>query len=159
MRCPCLSRHAAVILGGISEAFDLTREDPRVLERYGVPYHLDPCRALESLRRLEDLLPRVERLQPSHGPTLGPDDALDVIDANRESIESAIDAVREALRQSPQTIDEIVKHVVREVGGLMEAGFLMLIETTVRGIISCLRRRGEVEAIVEGGGLLWGLTA
>jgi glyoxylase-like metal-dependent hydrolase (beta-lactamase superfamily II) len=130
----------------------------RVLERYGVPYHLDPCRALESLERLEDMLSRVERIQPSHGPLLSPDEAADVIKANKASIEGAIEAVRGALKNGPLPAGEVTGRVVGRLGGLKEAGFLMLIETTVRGILSCLRREGEVEPIVENGRLLWRLT-
>jgi glyoxylase-like metal-dependent hydrolase (beta-lactamase superfamily II) len=128
---------------------------PRVLERYGIPYHLDSCTALKSLERLEDMISRVERIQPSHGPLLSPEEAADVIEANKTSIERAIEAVREAIKAGPLEVGEITGHVVEKLGAMRDPGFLMLIETTVRGILSCLRRRGEAEPIVEKGRILW----
>jgi glyoxylase-like metal-dependent hydrolase (beta-lactamase superfamily II) len=130
----------------------------RVLERYGVPYHLDPCLALETLDDLERVLPRVEAVQPSHGPRLPSSEAAGLIEANRRAIQKLLDAVRDSVSGEPQPAQAVAARIARASGARAEPGMLMLVEATVRGALSCLHSRGLVEPVSVEGMVSWRLV-
>ena len=128
----------------------------RVLERYGTPYHLDPCTALESLSQIEKVLPRLEALQPSHGPKLPAGEAVGLLDANRAAIERMLDIVLEEASKSPLSASQAAASVSKRMGAQYEPGMLMLVEATVRGALACLHAKGLLEPVATGsGGLVW----
>ncbi len=127
----------------------------RVLERYGAPYHLDPCVALESLGVIEGMLPRLEAVQPSHGPLTPAPEAQGLIDANRGAIQALLNLILEETGREPLDSGEIAARAASRLGAVPEPGMLMLIEATVRGSLACLSRQGLVEARVEAGRLAW----
>ena len=125
----------------------------RVLERYQLPYHLDPCGARESLRRLMGL--DWEVLVPGHGPVLPRGEALGLIERNIEAIDTAVARVEEALRGLREAgLHEIASRVLRpgEAGG---PGMYMLLEQTLRGLLACLAEQGAAEPVLGEEGLRW----
>ncbi|MEB2836883.1 MAG: MBL fold metallo-hydrolase [Desulfurococcales archaeon] len=129
----------------------------RVLERYGVPYHLDPCRALESLDALEGLLAGAGRLQPAHGPALQAGEARGLVEANRRAIKGLMDSILETLGEGQASSSELAAAIASRLGARGEPGMLMLVETTTRGALACLHERGLVEPVASGG-LRWRLA-
>ena len=125
---------------------------PRVLDTYGVPYHLDPCMAADSLRRLLDMIDGVEALVPSHGPVARGEEARRLVEANLARVEEAWDRLLGILRE-PASIGEAAAALARHYGVEATPGLLLLLETAVRGYIAC--RRSEVEAVTSDRGVLW----
>jgi len=124
----------------------------RVLERYAVPYHLDPCRALESLDTLERYAREGYTVQPSHGPSARGEEALSMVEANRSAIKGLLERVENCL-ETPRTLDSLARCAVPgEPPGA--PGLALLVQTAVRGALACLHARGRVSARPVGPGLV-----
>ncbi|MCE4599424.1 MAG: MBL fold metallo-hydrolase [Desulfurococcales archaeon] len=126
----------------------------RVLDNYGVPYHFNPCMALDSLKHLLDISGEVNYLVPSHGPVVGGDGIKRLVEVNIGRLEDAWRLVREMLTTS-LTISEIAGKLASSYGVEPSPSLLLLLETAVRGYISCMR--DKVEAVIEEGVLKWRL--
>lgn len=122
-----------------------------VLKRYPLPYHLDPCTALESLERIrrEDW----DILVPGHGPVLEREEALALIGENEEAVRRLLESVEEIAGEGASS-EEITRRLV--AGRAPDSpGMYMLLEQTVRGALSCLARQGRVEPRAGPEGLAW----
>ncbi len=122
-----------------------------VLQRYALPYHRDPCIALESLDRIEGL--GVETLVPGHGPVTKSNDIPVLVDANKSKIQETLARVQAILAERPHSMDELLARVVDKPAET--PGLHMLLEQILRGTLLCLSRQGMVGALVEGGILKW----
>ena len=122
-----------------------------VLQRYPLPYHLDPCTALESLERIR--MEDWDVLVPGHGPVLQREEALRLVEENEEAVRRLLEKVKE-LAARGATSEEITRTLV--AGRAPESpGMYMLLEQTVRGSLSCLARQGLVEPSAGQEGLIW----
>lgn len=112
----------------------------KVLENYLVPYHRDPCMALESLERLTAA--EFDVLVPGHGPVVERGPAMDLINVNMRIIRGFLDKLLEEAGAG-KTYQEILNAVVagRSVNS---SGEYLLVEQSVRGGLACLAGRGLV---------------
>ncbi len=131
----------------------------RVLQKYGVPYHKYPCDSMESLGRLSSAISRYDHVVPGHGPIVRGHEAGALIDLNLSALRSLVERVEEALR-SPSDVREIVQYVARaHPDASWTPDNLMLLEASVKGVIRCLRAKGELAEEVSDGVLRWRLRA
>ena len=127
----------------------------RVIARYGFPYHRQPCRSLETLRRLGDLASRADRVVMSHGPLVKGGDVGPLVELNAQSLSRLEDLVRDLL-SSPATLEEVTLGVLSKISiQELTVDVVMLLQETVKGFIGCMRERGEVEPLVGARGLMW----
>ncbi|MCE4611684.1 MAG: MBL fold metallo-hydrolase [Desulfurococcales archaeon] len=126
----------------------------KVLERYGAPYHFDPCQALETLEGLLDSLGRYERLQPSHGPLVAGGDAFRLVEANIEAVKGLLEGLKGVLRE-PASLEEASMRLAPALRVPPEPPVLLLFQATLRGALSCLHARGEVEVLQGGYRVRW----
>ena len=136
---------------GILYAADSVFGD-RVLSRYAVPYHLDPCVAMESLRTIEEYASKGYAIQPSHGPLVRGDEATSMVEANRRAVGAFLERVEECLGE-PRTLDSLARCSLKG-SPPPGAGLALLVSTAVRGAIACLHRQGLVEARPAGPGVV-----
>ncbi len=137
--------------GGVLYAADAIFGD-RVLERYVLPYHRDPCQALETLESLDPY--SFEAIVPGHGPVVRGDEAARLIDANIQAIRGSLDRLLDVLGE-PSTLGDILVRLVGDLSRTGGPGLYMLVEQSLRGMLLCLQRRGLVEASLGPRGLLW----
>jgi len=137
--------------GGVLYAGDALFGD-KVLERYVLPYHRDPCRALETLQALDPY--RYEAIVPGHGPVVSGDEAARLVEANIEAIQGSLDRLLGLLDQ-PSTLGELARGLIGPGGRAGSVGLYMLLEQSLRGMLLCLQRRGLVVAELSGEGLVW----
>ncbi|MEB3860991.1 MAG: MBL fold metallo-hydrolase [Desulfurococcales archaeon] len=138
--------------GGVLYAAD-SIFGPRVLDTYGVPYHFNPCRALRTLEWIRDNLGgRIEVLVPSHGLPARGGEAEALVDANLDRVRDAGDALLDILSE-PRSVGEAAYMLASRYNVSPGPGMLMLVETAVKGYISCMRER--FEASVGPRGVLW----
>ncbi len=127
---------------------------PRVLERYLLPYHRDPCMALETISRIEGL--DYEVLVPGHGPRQDRGSASELVEANRRAVESLVESVESLLGETPRTPGEILERLAAgRLDPESKPGLVMLLEQTVRGTLACLARRGRARPAVTPSGVGW----
>ncbi len=126
----------------------------KVLEKFGAPYHFDPCTALKTIEKLHDTMGRYDAVQPSHGPLLKGGEAEKVIEANRNAVRRLLDLVREALERG-YTLDEAARHVARGMNAPSDPGLLLLVQATVHGALACLHAKGEADPRTENGLVRW----
>jgi len=137
--------------GGVLYAGDALFGD-KVLERYALPYHRDTCRALETLEALDPY--RYEAIVPGHGPVVSGDAARGLVDKNIASLKLALDRVVEALSE-PASLEALARRLLGDAPPAGSVGLYMLLEQSLRGMLLCLARRGLVEAVLEGGFVVW----
>lgn len=142
--------------GGVVYAGDAVF-GPRVLDSYAVPYHADPCLALESLDRLASMSWGDQWLVPSHGPAVRGREAEDMIEANISRVKEAWSVIEGELGRGERTPGELAAAISARLlrGGGAKPGLLMLVETAVRGYLGC--RGGEVEPLVTPRGIAFRL--
>ncbi|MCE4602112.1 MAG: MBL fold metallo-hydrolase [Desulfurococcales archaeon] len=138
--------------GGVLYAAD-SIFGPRVLDTYGVPYHFNPCRALKTLEWLRDSLgDRFEILVPSHGPLVRGGEAEALVESNLERVRGAGEALLDILSE-PRSVGEAAYLLASRYSVSPSPERLMLIETAVKGYISCMR--GTFEASAGTRGVMW----
>ena len=141
---------------GVFYAGDLVFGD-RVLARYPVPYHLEPCVSYDSIKKLENLyLSGVVRvLVPGHGPVVKDEAISEIINANLESINQFKEKIIEALTMQDYTLEGLVGLFVKERE--ISPGLYMLASNSLKGMLTCLLKEKRVEAYVENDKLYWRL--
>ncbi len=139
---------------GVFYAGDLVFGD-KVLERYPVPYHLDPCVSYDSIRKLESLYESgvIKVLVPGHGPVVKGDAIREMLDANLDSIKGFRERVLDALTSKEYTLDDLVGFFIE--GRELSPGLYMLASNSLKGMLTCLLKEKIVEAFVEGNKLYW----
>ncbi len=125
---------------------------PRVLETYGVPYHFNPCMAEDTLESLLDYAGSIEALVPSHGPIARGDEIRGIVEMNLERVRDAWSRILDILVE-PRTVGEVAYLLASGYGVEPSPGMLMLVETAVKGYISCRRDYFEVSSSPRG--VLW----
>jgi len=125
----------------------------RVLERYALPYHRDPCTALESLDSIAGYSPNV--LVPGHGPPVKGQEALELVNLNKARIAGMLESVEAAIGEGPATVGEVLAAAAGGVDASTPPGLAMLLEQTVRGALACLARRGRAKPVATARGLGW----
>jgi glyoxylase-like metal-dependent hydrolase (beta-lactamase superfamily II) len=128
----------------------------KVLEKFGIPYHKMPCKALETLRKLGSLLGKYEYVVPGHGPIVKGGEAGPLIDINERRVQEFIEGVRGSLR-SPSSVDEVLRAVCQGLKASCTPENSMLIGASIKGLIRCLRDEGVLEPDLSEGTLRWRL--
>lgn len=153
-----MGHHGYLLEDGVFYAGDSLFGD-QVIYRYGVPYHLDTFRALETLEdTLAKLADEGHLIVPSHGPPSQGEEVQSLIELNAQRLRDTIDAVRRLIAREPLTLSEIVAGLHKTFSVEPTPTSLLLIETGARGVIAGLYTRGEAEPTVAGGLLKWRLT-
>ncbi|NPV88214.1 MBL fold metallo-hydrolase [Coprothermobacteraceae bacterium] len=118
-----------------------------ILAKYGIPYHYDGLRALESLKKVRD---EFELFVPSHGSP----GRRELIDANIEAIERLVHYVlSQALGLQ---MEKIVRNTVTAYSDPKDVYSWSLNASAVRGIISGLQRIGLLQVEMTAvGPILW----
>jgi len=139
---------------GVFYAGDLVFGD-KVLERYPVPYHLEPCISYDSIKKLESLYENglVKVLVPGHGPVVKGDAIKNMIGANLESISKFKNKVLELLANKDLTMDDLVGFFIK--GRELSPGLYMLASNSLKGMLTCLLKEKRVEAFIEENKLYW----
>jgi len=131
----------------------------KVLSRYKAPYHLDPCLALETLKKLMEEAGRTyQAIQPSHGPRAeagGP--AEEMIQANIQAVERLLETVKQAA-EKPATAEQIAAETLKKLQAPTEPSIAMLITNTVKGALACLHAQGQIQAQPQGPTITWKTT-
>ncbi|MCE4624407.1 MAG: MBL fold metallo-hydrolase [Desulfurococcales archaeon] len=125
----------------------------KVLERYQLPYHLNPCKALETLESLKEV--EWEALVPGHGPIMKREEAITTIEANIQAIRRLLDSVVETLKTRGRLRAAEVTRLLVDPERAGGPGMYMLLEQTVRGVLACLTKDGRVRPSLDGEGLTW----
>ncbi|MCE4619872.1 MAG: MBL fold metallo-hydrolase [Desulfurococcales archaeon] len=141
-----------VIAGNVIYAADAIFGE-RVLENYVFPYHRDPCRALESLKKLGGLIGDGRVLVPGHGPVVSGSSAEELVNLNIKHIEEFLDRVAELAGEGSE-FPEILRGLLGSAT-VQSPGHMMLLEQSLRGALACLARRGVVGVEVDGGSMEW----
>ena len=127
----------------------------RVLNRYRAPYHLDPCRARETLEwLLREAGRRYTALQPSHGPRAEDSAIEEMLKANIDAVERLLEATMTAARE-PVTAEQAAAKVIKSLEAPTDPGIAMLITNTVRGALACLEAEGRIEAKPQDAIITW----
>ncbi|GBF08302.1 conserved hypothetical protein [Aeropyrum pernix] len=125
----------------------------RVLQTYAVPYHSNPCQALETLTRLHDMVNRLEVIVPSHGKPVKGEEAERLLEMNIERLEDAWTALTEELSRAPASVGLLASKLMKRYGAEATPTLAILVETAVRGYIGC--HGAELEPILESGVVKW----
>jgi len=128
----------------------------RVLDNYGVPYHFDPCMALDSLKRLLSFSSEIEYLVPSHGPVVSGDDIDRLVKANMDRLEGSWRLIEDMLAE-PLSPGEIAGRLASAYKVDPSPSLMLLLETAVRGFLSCMR--SHVQPFIDSGVLKWKIRA
>ncbi len=123
----------------------------KVLERYQLPYHSDTCTAMQTLENMLNL--DWEVLVPGHGPIVERGDGEKLILRNKMELENAINALLLNLKEEKTLADLLEVFVNAEKAG--GPGLYMLLEQSMKGMLSCLYRQGKVNATLRKEGLMW----
>ncbi|WP_156315738.1 hypothetical protein [Aeropyrum camini] len=125
----------------------------RVLQAYAVPYHSNPCQALETLTSLQDMVNRLEVIVPSHGKPVKGEEAQRLLEMNIERLEDAWAALMEELSRAPAPVGLLASKLMKRYGAEATPTLAILVETAVRGYIGC--HGAELEPILESGMVKW----
>ena len=123
----------------------------KVLENYLVPYHRNPCQALETLEKLRDL--DYEILVPGHGPVVERSQALDLINTNIEALKRFLDTLVEKAGEG-RSFQDIVE-VILDGKTARSAGEYILVEQSIRGGLICLAGKGLITLDTSSSIPLW----
>ncbi|PMP90546.1 MAG: hypothetical protein C0171_04785 [Caldisphaera sp.] len=119
----------------------------KVLSKYGIPYHQYPCKSIESLKTILNLLPKLETVIPSHGPVVKSSEAYQLVESNIKKITEVEEELKNILNE-PQNLSSITKNLTSKYKSEEpDIGVYLLAENTIRGYLACLREEGLVEAI------------
>jgi len=111
----------------------------KVLEAYGVPYHYKPCTAKNSLTELLRKRDLVDIVVPGHGPRVDSVGLEKLVQLNIDAIEGVEEGVIELLESRPSSTLEISKYVLERRGLFPSPSLVLLVESTIRGYIACMR--------------------
>ncbi len=127
----------------------------RVLSNYLLPYHRDPCAAMESLKKLYSIIEETTVMVPGHGPVVMGEDAIQLISKNENIIAGFIDEIIE-LTVKGASFTNLLNNIIKNRNGSAGSPSLyMLLEQSLRGALTCLGGHGMIEATIENGQLMW----
>jgi glyoxylase-like metal-dependent hydrolase (beta-lactamase superfamily II) len=119
----------------------------KVLSKYGIPYHQYPCKSVESLNTIMNLLPKIETLVPSHGPIVKSSEALQLVESNIKKITEVEEELKNILNE-PLSLSSITNKLTSKYKSEEpEVGIYLLAENTIRGYLACLREEGLIEPV------------
>ena len=126
----------------------------QVIQRYGVPYHLNVGLALESLRKLLDLVGKYDYVVPAHGGVLRPQEAVDVINANVNAITRLRDLILNNVSDS-MVLEELVVRLLSLLGvGIDSPHNYLLNRSAILSYITWLADDGLLSISVVGNRLV-----
>ncbi|ADY02080.1 beta-lactamase domain protein [Vulcanisaeta moutnovskia 768-28] len=86
-----------------------------IIQKYGAPYHLNVKSALESLRKLLEVVGKFEYVVPAHGNVLRPPEAISVINENLNAINRLRDFVLNNISDSVM-LEELIMKIFSSLG-------------------------------------------
>ncbi len=128
----------------------------KVLETYGIPYHYKPCIAKRTLSELVERKEEAETIVLGHGPRVDSLGLEKLVNINIKAIESVEKDIYEFLSSNPSSIQEISRYILERRSLSLSPSLVLLVESTVRGYIVCLRE--YLEPIVDRGVVRWRVT-
>ncbi|AFZ70357.1 Zn-dependent hydrolase, glyoxylase [Caldisphaera lagunensis DSM 15908] len=129
----------------------------KVLTKYGIPYHQYPCKSVESLNLILNMLSKVDIIVPSHGPIVNSSEASQLIESNIKKITEIEEEIKKLLVE-PMCLSSITQKLTSIYKSEEPSiGAYLLAENTIRGYISCLRQQGLIEAINDNN-IKWKIT-
>ncbi|MGD9640878.1 MAG: MBL fold metallo-hydrolase, partial [Synergistaceae bacterium] len=111
----------------------------RILNKYGIPFTADHCRAMETFDMLDSF--KADYFIPSHGDIC--QDIVPVTEANRRCLNALKDEILEICSE-PSTRDGIVGKLAQRHGLDMNLSQYVLIQSTVAALLSPLIDSGEI---------------
>lgn len=139
---------------------------PRVLEKYGLVFAVDP---LDARRSTQKVLQHAGPIVAYHGGLL--DDAPGAVKANVDAVGAAESRILARLAKGPATTEDVVADLLDAFGGARSASegddaargrvggktleLHALHAATVRGYLSALEREGRVEAHLKENHINW----
>jgi len=126
----------------------------KVLSSYVIPYHRNPCQALETLKYMYNFINNGFILVPGHGPIMRGSMASQLIRENIESLERLLKNIQDFLRARPSEFRDILENIVsgRSIGS---PGLYMLVENSLRGALSCLYERELIKIKIINNKMVW----
>ncbi len=121
----------------------------RILEKYGIPFTADYCKAIETLDMLEKF--SADLFVPSHGDISK--DITSSVKANRRCLTTLREEILK-ICEIPSTCDDIVGRLAANHGLDMNISQYVLIRSTAAAILSPLIDSGELLCSFETGTLL-----
>lgn len=112
----------------------------RVLEKYLVPYHRNPCQALATLEKLREL--DYEILVPGHGPVVERSQALDLVNINIEALRDFLDELLDEAAEG-KSFQEILETIL-DGRTARSSGEYILVEQSIRSGLICLAGKGLI---------------
>lgn len=122
------------------------------LDKYHVCYTWDPKAFLETLDKLEAGIDGVKWWVPAHAPVC--EDIRPLAAKNRAKVLEIADRVA-GLCQEPQIFEDILTGLFHLYNLTMNPQQYALLGSTLRGYLSWLQERGDLEGFVEDNRLLW----
>ena len=145
--------HSAYVFKDFAYVGDAVFGD-RLIDRVKILFHTDVFEAMKSLDTIENLAKNVKTTILGHGPVVSGDEALELVQKNKEAIEQMIKDLWNILDE-PGTLDEITIRLMEHYGLRTEPEFVLLDMTPIRSILSHWREEGKVKLRVEKRGTVW----
>ena len=120
------------------------------LEKYHVPFIYDAKKHLDSLSMLEKL--DAERFVPSHFPPIK--DVKSLAGVNRDKVLDVIERIL-SICKKPMGFDEILKNLFDSYGLVMDLNQYVLVNSTLRSLMSYLHDMGRVSMGFNANRFLW----
>ncbi|WP_258084325.1 MBL fold metallo-hydrolase [Thermococcus thermotolerans] len=125
----------------------------RVIEAVGLPYLVDPELFKASIKELQNYAEKGFLLIPSHGKAVKGEEAIELLDFNRERVEEVESLIPELLR-TPMSIDELALRIMEHYGVKPTPQKLALNLVPLRAFIAQLYNEEGIEAVIDMG-LKW----
>lgn len=123
---------------------------PRVLDKYGLVFAVDPHEAKKSTRSVLD---HAGPVVAYHGGLL--DDVAGAVRANVQGMEAAEERLLARLARGPARTEDLVVDLLDAFGGGKSLELHTLHAATVRGYLAALERAGRVEAYLDENHITW----
>ncbi|HWH08875.1 MAG TPA: MBL fold metallo-hydrolase [Candidatus Thermoplasmatota archaeon] len=123
---------------------------PRVLEKHGLAFAVDPLEARRSTRKV---LAHAGPVVAYHGGLL--DDPRGAVEANVEAVAAAEARLLARLDRGPARTEDLVADLLDAFGGGRTLELHALHAATVRGYLAALEREGRVEAALAENHITW----
>lgn len=124
----------------------------RLIASVGVPYYLDYENAVYSLKRLKEIVNKVQVIVMGHGLVARCDEALEIIDMNIDLMEGLKEKVMHLCGLTDQ---EITYRLLKEANVKVTESSLILSGVTVRSLLGYLAKEGLIQAEVSEKGITW----
>ncbi len=145
--------HSAYVFGEFAYVGDAVFGN-RLVDRVKILFHTDVPEAMKSLDTVEKLAREGKTIIPGHGPVVSGEEAIALVQKNREAIEQMMKDLWDVLDE-PGTLEEITIRLMEHYNLKLEPEFVLLDMTPVRSILSHWREEGRVKIRVERRGVIW----